>query len=420
MNPAPEKGMSMSVRYRFGTFTFESPELILKAGGVRLDLPRKTLCVLEALLESAPAPISKDDLLDRVWADRDVLDANVAQHVYRLRGIIDRGLPFSSIATISRHGYRFAMPVSRAAGIDTSDDWLAHARAHQLLESRIERNLRRTIDEFDGDSGREPNAAILADLAMAWCLLAEYLFEDPRTAFARSRELAASALALDSHRAEPYVALAECALYHDADYSAAREYYERAAWHAPSSALVRVPQAWFFCVTGDGDAAIEALAPAVAADPSAPSLNVALAVYHIFSREFASAVRVLRNVRSIDPSCALATYYLSMALALDGRATDAREVLDEQLAREYPQQYLTSSACADAAIGNREAAAAGLRRLRNLGNRRYVSALNEAKICLALGDRDGYTRARRAALERPDPWVVFVDRHPYFEEFSER
>jgi DNA-binding winged helix-turn-helix (wHTH) protein len=71
--------------YRYGDFELNASERVLKRSGEIVSLPLKAFEVLLALLERHGRVVSKEELIERVWPDSFVDEANLARHVYTLR-----------------------------------------------------------------------------------------------------------------------------------------------------------------------------------------------------------------------------------------------------------------------------------------------------------------------------------------------
>jgi DNA-binding winged helix-turn-helix (wHTH) protein len=102
--------------YRFGDFELNASERVLKRGGEIVSLPLKAFEVLLALLERHGRVISKEELIERVWPDSFVDEANLARHVYTLRRALgerpkENGGEDHFIQTVSGRGYRFVASV---------------------------------------------------------------------------------------------------------------------------------------------------------------------------------------------------------------------------------------------------------------------------------------------------------------------
>jgi predicted ATPase/DNA-binding winged helix-turn-helix (wHTH) protein len=107
--PPPEEPTAMSPVYRFGDFELQPDQRLLLRHGQPLTLTARAFGVLVALVERAGQLVSKDELMQRVWAGLVVEENNIAVHVAQLRKLL--GAP--AISTIAGCGYRFALEVSR-------------------------------------------------------------------------------------------------------------------------------------------------------------------------------------------------------------------------------------------------------------------------------------------------------------------
>ncbi|HEY8321465.1 MAG TPA: winged helix-turn-helix domain-containing protein [Candidatus Baltobacteraceae bacterium] len=93
--------------YQFGPFELDAEQLLLSVAGVPVALGPKVVETLLALLEHPGEVLSKSALLDRVWPDGFVEEANLAQNIYVLRKTLRAHWDADAIATVSRRGYRF-------------------------------------------------------------------------------------------------------------------------------------------------------------------------------------------------------------------------------------------------------------------------------------------------------------------------
>lgn len=98
--------------YRFGPFLLDAPRLLLSVGGEPLAVGPKVVETLLALLEKPGVVLSKLELLDRIWPEGFVEEANLAQNVYVLRKTLRAYWDVEAILTVPRRGYRFVAPVS--------------------------------------------------------------------------------------------------------------------------------------------------------------------------------------------------------------------------------------------------------------------------------------------------------------------
>ena len=106
-------------RYRFGAAEFDESRFELSVGGLTVDIQHKPLQVLAVLLRRPGEVVSREELLDTVWADRVTVEQVLANAVAKLRRALGEG-DGARIVTVPRSGYRFDGPMERiAAGTRT-------------------------------------------------------------------------------------------------------------------------------------------------------------------------------------------------------------------------------------------------------------------------------------------------------------
>src|SRR6266550_143586 len=101
--------------YEFGPYRLELPTHRLLRGGTPVPLTPKAFDVLVALLERRDRVVDKTELIQLVWPDSFVEDANLSQTIFVLRKMLGKdsdGCHF--IETVPRRGYRFAAHVRAA------------------------------------------------------------------------------------------------------------------------------------------------------------------------------------------------------------------------------------------------------------------------------------------------------------------
>ncbi len=108
-----ENGSKHSI-YGFDKFRLDCGKLMLYSDGEPVTLAPKVVKTLVVLVESRGSILSKDELMERVWEDSIVEEANLSQNLYLLRktlGSKPDGAPY--IETLRRRGYRFNGEVDR-------------------------------------------------------------------------------------------------------------------------------------------------------------------------------------------------------------------------------------------------------------------------------------------------------------------
>jgi two-component system response regulator RegX3 len=74
---------------RFGDFSLEADNYLLRKSGVRLALSPREFALLRLLAENAGTPIKPDDIYEKVWGNNYGDTTTVAVHIQRLRRKIE-------------------------------------------------------------------------------------------------------------------------------------------------------------------------------------------------------------------------------------------------------------------------------------------------------------------------------------------
>ncbi len=98
--------------YRFGPFRLDRDRLLLSVGDEPLALGPKVVETVLALVEHPGEVLGKTELLDRVWPEGFVEEANLAQNIYVIRKALRAHWDRNAIETVPRRGYRFTEPVT--------------------------------------------------------------------------------------------------------------------------------------------------------------------------------------------------------------------------------------------------------------------------------------------------------------------
>ncbi len=97
--------------FRWDDFEALPAARVLRRGGAEVALEPKAFDLLVYLIENRDRVVTKDELLDRLWAGRVVLEASVSQCLSKIRRVIDVDRATSAIRTVRGHGFRFVAEV---------------------------------------------------------------------------------------------------------------------------------------------------------------------------------------------------------------------------------------------------------------------------------------------------------------------
>jgi len=98
--------------FQFGDFSLNLEEKVLRRNGEIVSLPARVFDVLCMLVERHGSVVSKDELMDTIWADSFVEESNITQSIYSLRRALGKGPNGKElIETVPKRGYRLSVPV---------------------------------------------------------------------------------------------------------------------------------------------------------------------------------------------------------------------------------------------------------------------------------------------------------------------
>jgi TolB-like protein/Flp pilus assembly protein TadD len=97
--------------YEFGPYRLDPLGRSVVRGGELIALPPKAVEVLMVLIKHAGAVIGKPELIEAVWPETIVEEANLNQMIFLLRRAFGEDSASGYIATIPRRGYRFTAGV---------------------------------------------------------------------------------------------------------------------------------------------------------------------------------------------------------------------------------------------------------------------------------------------------------------------
>src|ERR1700729_1169409 len=126
------------VVYEFGHFRMDPDKQVLLRDGQLIAVTPKAFETLLVLVRRGREVVSKEELLKEVWPDSFVEEANLSQHIFKLRKALgDSPEGERYIVTLPGRGYRFAVPVRTLTG--GGDVLIAQmrSRAQVVIEEQV-------------------------------------------------------------------------------------------------------------------------------------------------------------------------------------------------------------------------------------------------------------------------------------------
>jgi DNA-binding winged helix-turn-helix (wHTH) protein/tetratricopeptide (TPR) repeat protein len=367
--------------YEFGPFRLDTKRQLLLDGDEPVAIGPKVVETLNALVEHPGDVLGKRALLDRIWPEGFVDEANLAQNIYILRKTLRDRWKAAAIETIPRRGYRFVGPVRRLDDIPPSEPptirrtvislrrpwqvilaaaavlalagglafgaarpYATHqgsslsAEAARLYEiGRYYWNLRtpdgiaKSITYFSQVVDLNPQSARgYAALAAANAIMGDYRYgtSSPQVYFARARAFADKALAIDPSSGEAYAVLGMISSQKSDDASGqmseAISDFERAIRLDPASGPAHEWYGIALLEQGHFDAAYAELQKAADLDPLSVATMVWLGDTARLEGRYHDAIAFAREAVDLSPEGNEA--YETLGLAYEALGANDRAV----------------------------------------------------------------------------------------------
>jgi DNA-binding winged helix-turn-helix (wHTH) protein len=221
---------------------------MLLCEGRRVPLPPKVLQTLLILVRHRGRIVEKTLLMEEVWPDNVVEEANLAQHIFTLRRVLgDSADEPRFIETVPGRGYRFIAAIDSQTSAASERNGLnrkqePRQQPHAELDTAYKHYLRgrffwskcskesleKSLDCFHQALALAPGyAAAYAGLADSYFRLSTSYWP-PKDAYTKAMAAVLKALELDETLAEAHAVLGIIKTRCDWDWIAARRAFERA------------------------------------------------------------------------------------------------------------------------------------------------------------------------------------------------
>ncbi len=419
-----DERLSKTGVFAFGPYRLSPVERVLRYRGRPVVLAPKTL---DLLFELAAAPnhvISKHDLIERIWPDTDVNEANLSQNVYVLRQLFKRHQSGIAIENIPKRGYRLlvpsasepvgppeARPRSFVAGVATALVLCAlcivllHVRdaphdrtlrggalanyllARTYLTEASPSNLQRAAKLFASVAHESPDAAEgFAGLAEAKASLAYYAAGDAQRVRlqADAMDLAQAAVRKNPDSADAYAALGgvDFSIAHEEE--PAQSNFRRSLALDPNQPDALVWYGTLLMNRGDVEQARRLFSRAFGIEPQSPGTAASLAWSDFLVGNDTEAIVLSKQMLRIHQLPSIAQLTLANAYIATHNLGEARHtiaLLAQSPATRYQARAL--GAQLDALTGHPILARMELRRLDATANTAETDAWDAASIAAA-------------------------------------
>ncbi len=163
-DPRNTRAARESPRVGFGPFIFDRRDRTLIRHGVEIEVPDRSLRLLDVLIRDTCCMVSKERLIEEVWQGAFVTDTSLTEAMSRLRHALGDGAREPEfIQTVHRRGYRFISPLreiypkasasEHGGGRNLAHSIIALAAALLLVTiavmDRVEKSLRSSVTSPD-------------------------------------------------------------------------------------------------------------------------------------------------------------------------------------------------------------------------------------------------------------------------------
>ncbi len=356
----------------FSRYLLSVNERVLRCDGRIIALPPKAIDVLEVLLRTPNAVVSKQRLIEAVWGDAPVEEGNLIHVIFRLRRAFEDADATVRIETVPRRGYRLVIPVTSDATVNnvhplpkapfalgavalafvvifaasqirhdsTAESILVQRAYTTWFLAKSTDDVEKSIAEFRSALHRAPgNAAAHAGLAYALISLALRESDpvqasvDARTALIEARR----AIALDDSIADGHAALAQADVEFGDPLRAEAEFRKAVALD-PQSVEARTWYGAFLFARGRAHEARAQFEAAQAQNSawSEPGDNLALLAY--LRRDYQRADAIASESLELAPDDAYARFVRALSEAVTAPSRSAADA--RLLVRAHPNDAL--------------------------------------------------------------------------------
>jgi TolB-like protein/DNA-binding winged helix-turn-helix (wHTH) protein/Flp pilus assembly protein TadD len=256
-----------------------------------------------------------------------------------------------------------------------------YLRGRFFWEQRSEEALDRSISHFDRALQIDPNFALAyAAEAEAYIPLAVRGYRAPKEPFAKAKEMATKALALDETLPGAHNALA-AVHFNQYDWAGAEKEFERAIELNPSYVTAHLWHGYFLEALGQQSANLAERKLGQELDPLNLAAGTGVGTAYFYLGQYDQAIEEQRKTLELNPGFDQALVNLGEVYEAKGMYADAIDVYGKAGA-------LASRGHAYAASGKKAEARKILSELDQQSKHRYVSPYDRALIYTGLGEND--------------------------------
>jgi len=419
--------------FEFGGFSLDAKlhRLSVRETREHIALTPRAVLLLLTLVCSKGRVVTKEELLDRVWAGSVVEEGNLSQTMFVLRKTLgDDPKHPKYIRTVPGSGYQFVAEVIEVVKADNhSLDRLhrfgaqpasntsaqkAYIQGRSFWNKRTKDGLKQSIEHFEEALRLDPDFSYAyAGIAESYRLLADFYEAavPPQNKNGNSNDAV-----LADHLAEAHTTLAYAQAFYEWDWVAADQSFRQALDLDPRSATAHQWYGDFLNVVGCFDEARRHFEQAIRLEPQSPMIATGLASYYYTRRDARRLIVQARKIIDLDPLFGYGHFYLGFGYEFQGMEKQAvdtfavaatafgePEEIGEELKAAYEQNGMTG---------------VWHQRLEQYETRPHLEHYPfylKSLVPIRLGDKETSLAWLQKALEQRDRGIIYAKHEPLLE-----
>lgn len=298
----------------------------------------------------------------------------------------------------------------------------AYLRGRYLWNKRTGPDMRKGIDYFQRAVEIDPNyAPAYAGIADSYELLAFYGPFPAATAYAKAREAALKAVALDSSLAESHTSLAQVSFAYDWNWALAEKEFRLAISINPNYPTAHLWYSGFLSLMGRCDEALVEIRKAQKLDPLSRIINTEIGTALFYGGKYDLAIKQLQSTRELYPDFWYLRSWLGRVYMAKGLQREGLQELESAVKLSKGNvSALAELAYGYAVSGQAANARRILMELENKAKESYVSPYDFAVVYTGLGNKDLAVKYLEKAFQERhiSMHYLYVDRRWLFRSLN--
>ncbi len=292
-----------------------------------------------------------------------------------------------------------------------------YLRGRFAWNKRTQEGVSEGIRYFEAAIAADPSyAPAYTGLADSYALHVDYRSVPVAEGFARAKEYARKAIAIDDTLAEAHASLAWSLFIYDWDWDGAAREFRRAIALDSSYATAHQWYGFLLAARGAHEESLLELHTALELDPASVSGRRSLGWSYYYARRYDQARHHLERAIAMNPTAEESFRVLGFTLLQMGNAADAERVLRDSLSLPGAGTYTTAAlGYVQGMSGLRAEAEQALAQLEQLGTRGYVSPVAYAWVHLGLGHFDRVMDYSEQAFDERRGWLAYFNVNPILD-----